>query len=224
MTDAISKDTQSESKTLEATISLMPFLGGTESDERKAKYLAYRYAGFSFKEAVELTGLSERTVLRWRDPDRRVGGREPGTQYDEAFAKLESEVTTESRSQIRREVVQNLFTRNIVLILEHDYSVLRRVRGLEAALDEDGNPVMNGKGKPVVAEPSKQDWTYLNRIRGNYGPQQMAAMEKLAETGPGDADFNFTNIVMQMNLESRDHVPLPAPVVEDLQENGIIDG
>ncbi len=207
-------DNQSESKTLETTISLMPFLGGTESDERKAKYLAYRYAGFSFNEAVELTGLNPRTVLRWRDPERRVGGREPGTSYDPHFAKLESEVTSESRSQIRREVVQNLFTRNIVLVLEHDYSVLRRIRGLEVALDEHGDPVLNEVDKPVMAEPSKQDWTYLNRIRGNYGPQQMAAMEKLAETGPGDDIFNFTNIVMQMNLEQRDQPAIPADAVE----------
>lgn len=189
-------DTLPESETLEATISLMPFLGGTEQDERKAKYLAYRYVGFSFKEAVELTGIIEATVLRWRDPNRRVGGREKGTQYDAEFAALESNVTSENRSKIRREVLQNLFTRNMVLILEYDYQIIRRVKGLEFVDIEDET----GHKEHMVVLPSKDDLNYLNRMRGNYGPQQLQAMERLAEVGP-EAGFSITQLILNMNLD-----------------------
>jgi len=208
-------DTLPKSETLEATISLMPFLGGTEQDERKAKYLAYRYVGFSFKESVELTGITEITVLRWRSPDRRVGGREKGTQYDAEFAALEANVTTENRSKIRREVLQNLFTRNMVLILEYDYEIIRRVKGLEVTQVTDES----GHKEAMVVLPSKQDLNYLNRMRSNYGPQQLQAMERLAEVGP-EAGFNITQLILNMNLD-RPNLPnqhTPERIILDAED------
>ena len=208
-------DTLPNSETLEATISLMPFLGGTEMDERKAKYLAYRYVGFSFNEAVELTGITAITVLRWRSPDRRVGGRQKGTQYDAEFATLESNVTTENRTRIRREVLQNLFTRNMVLILEYDYQIIRRVKGLEVTQVTDET----GHKEAMVVLPSKQDLNYLNRMRGNYGPQQLMAMEKLAETGPEEG-FSITQLILNMNL-NRPNLPSqhqPERIVLDAED------
>ena len=54
-----------------AAMSLVPYLDGDEWSHKKAEYLAFRFTGFSVREATKLAEIAERTVQLWRAEEAR---------------------------------------------------------------------------------------------------------------------------------------------------------
>lgn len=97
------------------------------TNPRKASYLANRACGFSVREACNLAGIRQGTVMMWRreDPD---------------FAAWE----TKSMSFLQREMVDDLlraeFFRNMRLALNRDFKVLyKAVYNFEGLTEKEWN-------------------------------------------------------------------------------------
>ena len=97
-----------ESETTEIARSVIPDFAG---DDKKALYLSYRVANFSFRESVELSGVSEKSVKRWREAS-------------EDFNHLDTDGLTDLRKQFAASYLDMQFTRNFHLVLQKDFKVL----------------------------------------------------------------------------------------------------
>ena len=87
---------------------LLPFyFEGT----KKANYLGYIVAGFSFTMACRLAKLHTKTVKNWRDSDPN-------------FVELENKAKTELREQLSNSMLDIEFTRNFRLVLVKDFEIL----------------------------------------------------------------------------------------------------
>ena len=166
-----------KSDTLEAAKSIIPLLAGDMAGEKKAEYLAFRYTGFSIREAIEMTGIHWKTVYRWRQ--------------DAKFFELENASSGPSRGEIRKEVMHLLFVRNMHLKLRKDYMVLRRANKKDLASDGTVLPLETG------------DRDYLNKIATYYTPQQLEIVERLLEkeVGISTANFDFGKFIMELSRE-----------------------
>ena len=165
-----------KSNTLEAAKSIIPLLAGDRISEKKAEYLAYRYTGFSFSEAVEMTGIHWKTVYRWR--------------FDQTFLSLEEQASGPARGEIRKEVMHLLWVRNMHLKLRQDFSVLRRAAKLELAPD----------GSPLPLEPGDRE--YLSKLAALYTPQQLEIIERILDGeqqrgGP----MSFSDFILEISRE-----------------------
>lgn len=166
-----------EKSEVAAAVSILPYLAGDRTSERKAEYLGLRYSGYSVREACEITGITQMTVMRWRDPDKEW--------YDPTFVELEIGATGDNRKKVRAEVVQLLYIRNWHLLMRYDQRVIRKVLGLET--DEDG----------FIQQPTKEDRAYLKIIRGQYNAAQMQVIEALAADNNAN-DFDISEFLLHM--------------------------
>jgi len=180
-------DIEQASHTVEAVKSIMPFLNQGETGETKANYLSYRFTGFSVRESCVLANIGQKTVTRWRDPNRKW--------YDPEFAEMELACTGENRHQIRKEVLTLLFTRNYHLILRKDGEVLKRALGLDTIEMPDG--------KHVAKMMTKEDTAYLNKARGHYTPQQMEVIDRMIDPR-AEHEFDINDFLFRMTRRTRD--------------------
>ena len=172
----------------DTVMSLLPYLAGDATEETKAEYLTLRFTGFSVREACKVAGIHQRTVMRWRDIS--------GVYYDRKFVELERAASGPGRLELRQEVVRLLFLRNMHLLFRYDYRVISKVLGLFR--NDDG----------FVELPTKSELAYLNRIRGQYTPQQLAVIEELSKP-EGERDFNISDFLLRMSPVSYTHLTLP---------------
>lgn len=189
--------------------SLMPFLGGDATSEKKAEYLSYRFTGFSIREACALTDIHERTVKRWRGQDSKEGPK----HYDPVFTKLEHDCTGENRHKVRREVISLLFTRNLHLAMRRDYELFKKALGFET--------IEMSTGEVVTIQPTKEEHAYINRARGQYTPAQIEAVERMIDPETG-SKFNFAEFVVQMARETRDGDTIVTERMEARASNGVM--
>ena len=189
-----------KSDTVEVTKSLMPFLSGGATEEKKAEYLSYRFTGFSVREACALAKIDQSTVQRWRSPTIQQG-----KWYDETFAELERECTGVNRGKIRKEVIALLFTRNFHLVLRRDGEILMRVLGMEKEI--------NDQGIEVTVPPSAGDIKYLEKARSHYGPQQLEVLERMLDPEMAGGEFDFTRWTIERTR-----------VVREMEERTVVNG
>lgn len=166
-----------ESDTFEAASSLMPYFDGDSSAQRKGTYLTYRFTGFSVREATELAGIHQATVMRWRDPKNSL--------HDSTFVALEKQCTGDSRAKFRTEVLSMLHSRNMHLFLRRDEEAIRRV--LELARDKNN----------ILIKATKEDHEWATKVRGYYTAQQLQFIENLTNPdGPKDGNINIIDVIM----------------------------
>lgn len=84
----------------------------TDIDTNKARYLGYRASGFELREALQMVGIHEKTLRRWRDADQK-------------FAQAESNLPS-IRKDLSTEFAHMEFMRNFRLVLQKDYEVISR--------------------------------------------------------------------------------------------------
>lgn len=99
--------------------------GGPLTSAAKEEYLTYRATGFPIRQALNLTGVNQSTLGRWRrsDPD---------------FAKWETERLPELQETMGSEVIKLSFMRNMRLALQTDFKVLLKAAiSLEALTDRE---------------------------------------------------------------------------------------
>lgn len=167
------------SETLEAALSIIPYLTGDSAESKKGEYLAYRFTGFSIREAAQLTSIHEKSVRRWRVEDDR-------------FKQLELEASGPGRAELRREVLHLLFVRNYHLVLRKDYEVLRRVLGYDlGAIGAEPQPL------------TRAEIDYLNRARAHYTPQQFEAIEQLIN-GQQGREFDFSDFILKVYRRTKE--------------------
>jgi len=82
-------------------------------DTRKSKYLSYRVSGFTIREAIHLTGITEGSVRRWRKDDA-------------IFAEMDASGVSELKKKFSSEYINLQYTRNMHLVLQKDYKVLEK--------------------------------------------------------------------------------------------------
>ena len=134
----------------------MPMVGREDkASQNQAHYLSYRYAGFTPTEALTLINAAWSDLHYWRDSD-------------EYFVQMEEAALDKTtRKELWGEALNLMFSRNMILIAKKDEQILRKAVGLSR--DEDGN----------MQELSRDEMSYLNKMRGTYSPTQMEAVNKL---------------------------------------------
>jgi hypothetical protein len=90
---------------------VVPKTDDSYQSEKKHRYLSFRVAGFSIKEACELARVTLSGVRHWRNTD-------------EEFANLDGSGLSEIKKQLSAEYLNIEFTRNFRLALLKDYNVL----------------------------------------------------------------------------------------------------
>jgi len=140
-------------------------------DGKKAHYLSYRLANFSFRESCTLGEVSEKQVRRWREAD-------------ENFKYLDTEGLTELRKQMAAEYLDMQFTRNFHLVLQKDFRILYKDATVSV-------------GEPLTEAEEK----YLEKIRQHYTPQSLAMVKQLLGGGTTDQPFDFTKLTMEIKRE-----------------------
>jgi len=138
-------------------------------DDNRAKYLGLRSSGFTPKEATKLLGLTGAALSIWR--------RNP------EFVELEHRLP-EFRRQLASEYLTIEFYRVFRLITEKDVRVVKK--SLET--DKEGNSIVL----------SKQDHSYLLKLRSFYTPQQIQVLAVMA-MGESAEGFNFTDLIKEMH-------------------------
>jgi len=169
-----------KSEQAEIVKSILPFLGGTGWDSRKAEYLAYRFTGFALREALpHVVGLVEHTVKAWRKTDPH-------------FKKLEDDASGPNRRFIRSEILKLRWIRNFHLFMQHDNRLLLKMQGM----------VKNDYGHLVhdsTAALSKFEQDYLLKARGNYSPNMLEVMERFLAPDEGEtAEDSDSNMIIRM--------------------------
>lgn len=149
----------------EAAKSLIPYLSG---QEKKFDYLSLRYSGFSMREAVQMSKVTDSQLRDWR-------------ALDPKFRYLESQLGGEHRKEIRKEITSLVFLRNYHMALRKDSQIFHKA--LEA---EDSDKQM-----------TDQDYRYLLEARKHYTAQQVAAMEGAVGIGE-EARGDFEEIMVRV--------------------------
>jgi len=132
------------------------------ANPRKTEYLGYRACNFSIREACRLTPISEAQVRKWR-------------REDPEFTAFESSKLHELQREIGPQLLRIDFVRNVKLFLKIDFKVLYRagLLGLDMA-------TMTAE-EALSAGISNREFTYLCKIRSEYGPAAMLAFHKALE-------------------------------------------
>jgi hypothetical protein len=175
------------SEELEAARSIIPYFGGDAAEAKKGEYLSCRFVGFSVKEALALSDSSMRTLNRWR-------------QGDQIFLDAEQQVSGPNRGQLRKEIHQILFSRNMFLVWRHDYEILAKANHIWEGELKITHPDGTVTSEIGIVPMTKDDREYLVKLRGQYNPSQLESIEKLLQNqGEG---FNINNFIMniQQNL------------------------
>ncbi len=141
-------------------------------DDNRAKYLGLRSSGFTPKEATKLLGLTGSALSGWRrDPE---------------FVSLEKRLP-EFRKQLALEYASLEFYRVFRLITEKDVRVVKK--SLEVEVNEEGNT--------VSVPMTKEENSYLLKLRSFYTLQQMQVLAALGSGGSAEG-FNFTDLIKDM--------------------------
>lgn len=173
-------------------------------DDDRSRYLGLRASGFTIREALGLLGKAKSTVSMWR--------------RDETFRNLENSIP-ELRKTLALEYVSLEFLRNLRLIMEKDYRVIKGSLTRKTILGDDGKV-------HTIAQDS-QDFQYLLKARAFYTPQQLQAIEQLFGRGDESGkEFNWTDFVMTLErtkesvrIETRHQQPAQlSPIVEVTEE------
>jgi len=102
--------------------SMVPYF---PDDEKKSRYLSFRVAGFTVREATSMVGIHDRTVKRWREADP-------------AFAAIDLTGLSTLKKQLGSEYLNIEFTRNFRMVLEKDFRVLAKsLNGNALTKEED---------------------------------------------------------------------------------------
>jgi len=80
-------------------------------DKKKSKYLSFRVTGFTIRESLNLAGVTEASLRRWR-------------RIDPEFAQFDSGGISELKKKFSTEYINLQFTRNMHLVLQKDFAVL----------------------------------------------------------------------------------------------------
>lgn len=139
----------SPSETLAKADSVLPRFDW--DDAKKRAYLSYRLCGFSRDEARDHTGTDVKTIYNWR-------------MRDEEFAKIEQTNLLTLQRSFSDQVINLDFTRNFKLALELDAKVLTKAN--EATRD-------------ATVTLTKDERTYLNKIRPLYTPAAFQALQDM---------------------------------------------
>jgi len=139
-------------------------------ENNKARYIGYRSSGFTVREAVQLTGIHEKTLHRWRDPN--------GEYYDPAFVEAEARLP-ELRACLGNEYVHLEFLRNYRLILEKDFKIIS---------DSIKRPT----------DLSQQEHQYLLKARSHYTPEHLQTLQDMLSGEKTGKSFDFTEFIMTM--------------------------
>ena len=150
--------------------SLVPYY---PEDSRKTKYLSFRACGFAVREAIELCGISQRTVMRWRADDS-------------TFKELDGKGLGELRASLSNKYLELEFVRNYRLILLKDFAVIHKA---VTGKDDKGN-------ETVMSEREHQ---YLLKARAHYTPQQLQILDKVMSGEDGGAEFDFTKFILSLS-------------------------
>ncbi len=179
-------------------------------DDNRSRYLGLRDSGFTIREALGLIGDAKSTLSHWR--------------HDPVFLKLENEIPNRKR-ELALEYVGLEFVRNLRLILEKDYRVLKESLTHRFKTDKDGNKIPTGM--------DSQDFQYLLKMRPFYTPQQLQAIEQLfGRAGDTSKEVNWTDYVLtlsrtkeEIKVETRQRTPAQlSKLSEDLIEGEFTDG
>ena len=92
----------------EITKAMVPYY---PEDSKMARYLKYRFSGFSVKESCGLANVTHKTVLVWRKTDER-------------FRQLDTSDLEEIRRSMSAKYLNTEFIRNFALFLEKDFKLL----------------------------------------------------------------------------------------------------
>lgn len=145
--------------------SIVPYF---PDDSKKSRYLAFRATGFTFREAAQLAGISEKSVHNWRNSDPE-------------FCQLDLAGISDLKKKLGAEYLNIQFTRNMSLVLQKDFNVLRKSVLMPDTLTE-------------------QEHQYLLKLRQFYTPQQLAIIQQMVGEITGD-QLDFTKVVFQIRAE-----------------------
>ena len=107
--------TPAEEAVFDAIQALVINQGVTETDAKKAKYLAMRYMAFPVKRAAELAEIGTNQVKTWK-------------KNDQVFAEAEAQVTGPKRKELQKEIVGAVFQRNLYLLYLSDAEILAKIQ------------------------------------------------------------------------------------------------
>lgn len=132
------------------------------ANPRKVEYLGNRACGFSIREACNLSNISLSTLHKWRREDPK-------------FAEFESNNLYELQKNVGPDIIRLGFLRCVKLFLKIDFRVLYRASLL--GLDIATMSADEAYGKGI----SNREFTYICKIRSEYGPAAMLAFHKALE-------------------------------------------
>lgn len=154
-------------------------------DEKKRVYLSFRICGFSRRESIAYTGVTQRTIYNWR-------------AKDPAFKEIEQQDVVSMRRRFSKEAIMIEYTRNLRLVLKKDFQIL------DKALTDPTNM-------------TKDETSYLGKIRAMYSPQQLQAIESLIEeatrTGASyeEVIISARRVISNGQNQETQETPLPSP-------------
>ena len=167
--------------------SFIPYM---EGDDNKSKYMGYRATGFSVREALELVGVHERTLARWRADDP-------------SFRSIETNHLGRLRREVGAEFTLAEFTRNMRMVMVKDAQIIQKaLRPASREITEDGETVdiQAIDGLDAMTENERK---YFFEIRKLYTPAQLQALRG-AISGKDEHDgastnFNIVQFIRQIN-------------------------
>jgi hypothetical protein len=156
-----------------------------DANERQVKYLQMRYMGFTKSECRDRAKIKQSTLNIWR--------------HDDDFRMLDDQAVA-TQKEIRDQIVEYRWFRNLYLVMERDEYVLKKANGMldeeYVDYDDDGRALLT-RGSPPM---SKEDWDYFHKMRAMYTPQQWSTIEKKFTEKAGD--FNITQFITNMQVNS----------------------
>ncbi len=159
----------------------LSFVPTFSDDSKKANYLSYLIANFAHREACQLTPVSEKQVKRWKDGD-------------DNFSELCGDKLPELRKQFASSFIDMQYTRNFHLILQKDFRVLYKDAILAQILGDGKIPT---PGQLLT----KDENTYLEKIRQHYTPQSLAMVKQLLGGGTIKEPFDYSKTVFRLKLQ-----------------------
>ena len=161
-------------------------------DDNRAMFLGLRSCGFRPRESLKLIGVTGAALSFWRK--------------DPKFADLEKRLP-EFRRQLALEYVNLEFMRNFRLVTEKDYKILKRSL-MTVKIEVDG------KEQEVAMPLTKQEHDYLLKMRPNYSPQQIQALQALVTGEAPDGEFNFQDTIKKLDRAGQLRVKATRETVE----------
>lgn len=174
-------------------------------DDERAVYLGYRACGLSSAESLTMMYRSKEWLETCRD--------------DVTFVELESRIP-EYRKELAREYIQIEWMRNFRLVLEKDKRVL--LASLSGKMMRV--TLLDGTETEVPEPMTRQDFDYLLKLRSQYTPQQLQAIETVLADKNSGFDFSKWASQNQSDIQnsrvtlSRTEQVTIEPIVESGQD------